>query len=1202
MQQTAPAVGAAARGCYKCGQSGHWARDCTVPQSQWLPRQPGQPGRPAGGVGGARAGAGAGPAPAASSPGPGGLEPFNLDAEGNGQAPVGQTAAALRKEKRKRPKLTVDMLKGPKGLPDVYLNFPDAFRRQFKGRGHEASDLRRLLEMYKRWQDRIFPHGEFDAFICTLERISGTNVLKHHMREKRAELLREVQDIADPPHVQLEEAEALPAGAGGAAGAAAGAAAAELEEEEEMLMLVVEEGGYEDEHPEVDDELLELLEEEPLPGGPRPQAGAAAAAGPAADEDEELLQLVIEGEEEYLAAAEAAEPTAEDEEQLMLVEEMGLEAPQQAAAAAAATATQIDEEEEERRLLALAADDEGEAGWPSQSILPGSTGTVAASRPGPAASGLMAETVLDSEDQALLEMLNAQLLPSQPGGGAGTQPAAAAAAAAAQAVAAQVEVAQQRQRQQLEPSPLLGAGTEEQPAAVADAGAGAEEEAVEAAAQRAAAAMEPSLELCACTEEQVAAPAFEPSPLLGECTEEQLANPTDERIAFKVKTTAPQKYSVKPAAGILEAQGNAQLAVTMAAPKSPLKQEVKDRFLVEALAVGPEVAAPTSELFKANAGSVSSTKLRVAWLEPKKGGGAGGSSRAPPAAAAAIAAGKARTPPPAAPAAAAGTASAGKQQPLQQLQKSPAVPAAGGLPAAKVSPAPGKVIEYVPEEEWWLVKYEDRDDEHIDFKELQRILVAKPSRKKAAQQAQQEQQAQPAGAAPSSQGARRARPDEQASASPTHSALVSHHTELAHAGAAAEDTAGTAAQPAAVAPVALAVGPSAAKRLPTHGARMEDVLKAQQRQHHQAEAGKQQKQPGERGRGQQPAATLAEQPPSMGVAGGMAAEAPGAAAAAMEDTDGPAALAAGRAQQERQRQQQQQGCVSNSIAVETRPASPQQWEEEAQEVEQHEQQAGRPEEEAEEEAEEEGLASASSEDDEAEVAAEDEAGAESDPDFVLEEELLPEEVEEQRWMAEQCRLRGLSSGPGSASDGEGGGGVAKRAGRRRRSSAAAAAAAAAAVVVKQERQEQLQRRARPQRQEEVVDLLSDSDADIENVAPAARGGTQKGGAARPAVAPSQPRTKAVHPTAAHPTLRLTFASALSGDVLAEVRVRGCTPLRSVAAALAARCLEGGSEADGGCLQLSLEGSTALLEHDLTVKTAGLQDGSCVIVGLQGADS
>jgi len=25
---------------------------------------------------------------------------------------------------------------------------------QFKGRGHEASDLRRLLEMYKRWQVR----------------------------------------------------------------------------------------------------------------------------------------------------------------------------------------------------------------------------------------------------------------------------------------------------------------------------------------------------------------------------------------------------------------------------------------------------------------------------------------------------------------------------------------------------------------------------------------------------------------------------------------------------------------------------------------------------------------------------------------------------------------------------------------------------------------------------------------------------------------------------------------------------------------------------------------------------------------------------------------------------------------------------------------------------------------------------------------
>lgn len=44
------------------------------------------------------------------------------------------------------------MLQSSCGLPDVLVNFPAAFRRRYRGRGHEASDLRRLLEMYKRWQ------------------------------------------------------------------------------------------------------------------------------------------------------------------------------------------------------------------------------------------------------------------------------------------------------------------------------------------------------------------------------------------------------------------------------------------------------------------------------------------------------------------------------------------------------------------------------------------------------------------------------------------------------------------------------------------------------------------------------------------------------------------------------------------------------------------------------------------------------------------------------------------------------------------------------------------------------------------------------------------------------------------------------------------------------------------------------------------
>ncbi len=46
---TAPAARGTQGGCLKCGGKGHWARDCTAPKSQWLPRNA-PPGSQAGGT------------------------------------------------------------------------------------------------------------------------------------------------------------------------------------------------------------------------------------------------------------------------------------------------------------------------------------------------------------------------------------------------------------------------------------------------------------------------------------------------------------------------------------------------------------------------------------------------------------------------------------------------------------------------------------------------------------------------------------------------------------------------------------------------------------------------------------------------------------------------------------------------------------------------------------------------------------------------------------------------------------------------------------------------------------------------------------------------------------------------------------------------------------------------------------------------
>jgi hypothetical protein len=42
----------------------------------------------------------------------------------------------------------------------------------------QISDLQRLLEMFARWQQRIFPHCEFDDFVGRLEKLSSSYILK----------------------------------------------------------------------------------------------------------------------------------------------------------------------------------------------------------------------------------------------------------------------------------------------------------------------------------------------------------------------------------------------------------------------------------------------------------------------------------------------------------------------------------------------------------------------------------------------------------------------------------------------------------------------------------------------------------------------------------------------------------------------------------------------------------------------------------------------------------------------------------------------------------------------------------------------------------------------------------------------------------------------------------------------------------------
>lgn len=89
-------------------------------------------------------------------------------------------------------------------------------------------------------------------------------------------------------------------------------------------------------------------------------------------------------------------------------------------------------------------------------------------------------------------------------------------------------------------------------------------------------------------------------------------NPNAQRLAFKVKTTTPKKYCVKPSSGAVDGHGSTIIQVTMQASKElPADlNNCKDKFLIQTVLLGPG-EEPTPEAFKKDNKSVKDTKLRV---------------------------------------------------------------------------------------------------------------------------------------------------------------------------------------------------------------------------------------------------------------------------------------------------------------------------------------------------------------------------------------------------------------------------------------------------------------------------------------------------------------------------------------------------------------------------------------------------------------
>ncbi|KAF5740571.1 hypothetical protein HS088_TW11G00645 [Tripterygium wilfordii] len=100
----------------------------------------------------------------------------------------------------------------------------------------------------------------------------------------------------------------------------------------------------------------------------------------------------------------------------------------------------------------------------------------------------------------------------------------------------------------------------------------------------------------------------------------RLTNNSYQTVAFKVKTTSPKKYSVRPNVGIVMPKSTCDFTVTMQAQKvAPPDIVCKDKFLIQSTVVPDKTTEEdiTASLFaKGDGNYIEESKLRVVLVNP----------------------------------------------------------------------------------------------------------------------------------------------------------------------------------------------------------------------------------------------------------------------------------------------------------------------------------------------------------------------------------------------------------------------------------------------------------------------------------------------------------------------------------------------------------------------------------------------------------
>ncbi|TMW54876.1 hypothetical protein DOY81_000109, partial [Sarcophaga bullata] len=122
---------------------------------------------------------------------------FGEDEVVEGQNAEDATTAPVKVQPKKRavlnprPRLNVEVLRGPRGLHTIEDYFKDI---KYKGKGHEKEDLDEVMRRLQHWGHRMYPTYKLDDVLTNIERLGKKKPLQVHMSRYRLGMLESMKN------------------------------------------------------------------------------------------------------------------------------------------------------------------------------------------------------------------------------------------------------------------------------------------------------------------------------------------------------------------------------------------------------------------------------------------------------------------------------------------------------------------------------------------------------------------------------------------------------------------------------------------------------------------------------------------------------------------------------------------------------------------------------------------------------------------------------------------------------------------------------------------------------------------------------------------------------------------------------------------------------------------------------------------------